>query len=192
MPSSWVEATTGYAAAWPCLALMFLYPVHQSLGQIQGTYFFASGQTGTYTRIGIVLMALSIPVTYLVVAPAASPVPGLSLGALGLALKMVVLQIVGVNIQAAVIDRANGWAPDYAHQALVLGGFAALGWLCKWAGQSLAGASPAAVMALGSILYAVVSGAVVLRRPQLVGVEDARGRFLDLAAAVLAPGRRTS
>lgn len=30
-----------YVKAWPILAIMFLYPIHQSMGQIGGTMFMA-------------------------------------------------------------------------------------------------------------------------------------------------------
>lgn len=48
----------------------------------------------------------------------AAVVPGL--GAVGLAIKMVVLQVVGVNIQAYVVAHRNGWGFDYWYQGLVL------------------------------------------------------------------------
>jgi O-antigen/teichoic acid export membrane protein len=42
-----------YAHAWPVLAIMLLYPIHQSMGQIRGTMLFASGQTHRYMFVRV-------------------------------------------------------------------------------------------------------------------------------------------
>src|SRR2546421_3970302 len=122
----------GYERGWLCLALMLLLPIHQSLGQIQGTFFYASANTKSYTKIGLLIMGVSIPVTYFVLAPRSSALGGLGLGAVGMAIKLVVLQIIAVNLQAYVLARANHWSYDYDYQAIVLLTLFSLGWLCKW------------------------------------------------------------
>ncbi len=165
----------GYEAAWFCLALMLLYPIHQSVGQISGTYLFATGETGSYTRIGLLMMALSIPVTYVLLALPSARVPGLGLGAVGLAVKMVVLQIVGVNLQTHAIARANGWAYSYGYQASVLGSLLGLAWASKWVSREVLGllgaVHPIGVLALGAFLYAGSSLIVIFRTPELIGIK---------------------
>lgn len=81
------------------IALMALYPIHQTFGQLSGSLMVATGQTGLYAKIGIVMMAISLPITYFCIAPASFVIPGLGLGATGLAIKMLVWQLVGTNIQ---------------------------------------------------------------------------------------------
>lgn len=81
------------------IALMALFPIHQTFGQLSGALMVASGQTGLYAKIGIFMMAASLPITYVCIAPASFVVPGLALGATGLALKMLIWQFVGTNIQ---------------------------------------------------------------------------------------------
>lgn len=81
------------------IAIMALYPIHQTFGQLSGALLVATGQTGLYSRIGIAAMVCSLPVTYFLLAPASYAVPGLALGAVGLALKMVVVQLLTTNIQ---------------------------------------------------------------------------------------------
>jgi len=165
----------GYEGAWLCLALMFLYPVHQSLGQIQGTFLYASGETRSYARIGISMMIVSIPITYLVLAPESAIVGGLGLGAVGLAAKEVVLQIVGVNLQAYSIAHSNRWDYAIGYQGLVLGVLLSLAWACKWASQWILGlfdsiGNPSGVIFLGSGLYIVLSTAVLSHFPWIIGL----------------------
>lgn len=81
------------------IAIMALYPIHQTFGQLSGGLLMATGQTGLYSRIGLAVMVLSVPVTYFLVAPAGYPVPGLALGATGLAAKMVAVQFLATNVQ---------------------------------------------------------------------------------------------
>lgn len=85
-------------AALP-IAIMTMYPIHQTFGQLSGALLIATGQTTLYSRIGIVAMLLSLPITYLLIAPASYYLPGLALGATGLALKMVLMQFVATNVQ---------------------------------------------------------------------------------------------
>lgn len=165
----------GYDAAWLTLSLMFLYPVHQSLGQTQGVLFQASGETRKYSEISILVMVISLPVTYLLLAPASAAVPGLGLGAVGLSIKMVTIQLLGVSLEAYVLSRINGWGYDYHYQAGVLAGLFCLGWLSKWsAGWALELIrlikAPVAVVVLASLLYTVASLVVLYRVPSLIGL----------------------
>ncbi len=111
---------TSYEPAWWCLTIMLLYPIHQSMGQIGGTFFYATERTLVYRNIGVIMMGVSIPVTYFVLAPPTAWVAGLGLGATGIALKMVGLQFIGVNIQAYVISRVCGWRFDFWYQLLTV------------------------------------------------------------------------
>ncbi|PCJ85724.1 MAG: hypothetical protein COA57_07095 [Flavobacteriales bacterium] len=106
-----------YKNAWPVLAVMFLYPVHQSMGQINGTMFMACERTSPYMYLSILGMLLSMPVTYMVLVPADIwLVSGLGLGALGLALKMVGMNILLVNLQGFMLARFHGWKFDWWYQ----------------------------------------------------------------------------
>lgn len=86
-----------YSKAATAVLIMAFYPLHQTYGQLSGSVFFATGQTGLYRNIGIFFMILGLPVTYFLIAPA--NYGGLNAGATGLAIKMVAIQIIGVNVQ---------------------------------------------------------------------------------------------
>jgi len=78
------------------IAIMSLYPIHQTYGQLNSAVYFASGRTRLYRNIGILKSTFGLLVTYLVLAP--TDRYGLNLGSAGLAFKMVIVQIIGQNI----------------------------------------------------------------------------------------------
>ncbi|MBY8270394.1 hypothetical protein KW521_13575 [Vibrio fluvialis] len=75
-----------------CLMILALYPMHQTYGQLTSSIMFALEETEVYKNIGILFsfvgMALSLTFIYV-----------FDFGAVGLALKMVLIQIVSVNVQ---------------------------------------------------------------------------------------------
>lgn len=83
-------------ALWP-LIIMAFYPIHQTYGQLSSVVFMAASETGLYSKIGIVFMLIGIPVGFFLIAPENKM--GLNAGATGLAIKMVIMQIIGVNVQ---------------------------------------------------------------------------------------------
>ena len=79
------------------ISIMVLYPMHQSYGQLSGSVFYATGQTKLYRNIGITFMLIGLPLAYLLIAP--TLLFGLDMGATGLAIKTVTMNIIGVNVQ---------------------------------------------------------------------------------------------
>ncbi len=164
----------GYADAfWP-FVIMLLYPIHQSLGQIQATFFYATGRTSSYARIGMLVTAVNLPMTYLALAPPSRL--GLGLGAVGLAIKLVGVQLVSVALQAAAIKKAVGWSPSGAQQAAVIALFALVGYGSKGlvdATLAPAMSSALATVAVAGVLYAIGTTMVVRQWPMLAGLEPA-------------------
>ena len=78
------------------IAVMAFYQIHQTYGMMSGAVFMASGQTELYSKIGIIFMLIGIPISYFLIAPESKM--GLNAGATGLAIKMVVVQFLGVNV----------------------------------------------------------------------------------------------
>ncbi len=79
------------------IAIMALYPIHQTYGQLSGSVYYATGKTKLFRNIGIIMMLVSLPFTFLILAPSA--LHGLNLGSTGLAAKMVLFQFITVNVQ---------------------------------------------------------------------------------------------
>ncbi len=177
-----------YVAAWPVLALMFLYPIHQSLGQIVGTMFLAKGQTKVYSLLSMVLALVSIPVSYLAQAPPSNPfVPGFGLGAMGMALKMVLLNIVSVNASVLALARINKWKFDWAYQVVGITFVITMGYLAKrlvsvfWNVEGIAQINEFLLPGFFSgIIYIVAVFALILAMPWIAGIkrEDISGLLL--------------
>lgn len=164
-----------YQAAWLPLSLMFLYPVHQSMGQITGTMFYATGKTKAQSYIGIFFMAISIPTAYILLAPNSAIVPGFKLGAMGLAIKMVGCQILGVNLSAFFVARYINASFDWSHQINVLLLLLPIGFLSKFFAEYILALISfdgyvILVMAASGIFY-LVSVAVLIRYlPSIAGL----------------------
>jgi len=86
-----------YEGAATTIAIMAFYPLHQTYGQLSGSVFLATEQTHSFRNIGLVMMIIGLPVTYFMIAPRA--LWGLGIGANGLAIKMVLINITWVNVQ---------------------------------------------------------------------------------------------
>ena len=74
------------------LSLMALYPLHQTFGQITSSLFFASGDTVKYRNIGIIASLFGLLLTLFFVVY-------LEMADQGFAIKMLIVQLFGVNVQ---------------------------------------------------------------------------------------------
>lgn len=162
---------TAYSGGSVALMLMFLYPVHQSLGQIGGSLLFATEKAQIFVILGVTFMALSLIVAYLLMAPVDAVIPGLNLAAEGLAWKMVTLQILSVNLQAWFIARIFKWKFDWTYQVVALGLAVSIGWLVKAIVTDLLGTSSLHLMALATGIYLVLMFVILLRFPSIAGME---------------------
>lgn len=174
---------TKYEAGWLCLAIMFLFPIHQSLGQINGSYFHATAETKLYSKIGIIRMAISVPVTYFFLASPSALIKGLGLGSVGLALKMVVLNIISVNILGYFICKISQWKFDFLYQfesigLLLVASFMVkwfVGWVSHFSGVFL---HPLVFIILCVPIYILMVGMILYLFPRLSGM--GRGEILNL------------
>ena len=152
------------------MAIFVLYPMHQTYGQLSGSVYYATGQTRIYRNIGVVGMVAGLPVMLWLVVPAESG--GLGLGAIGLALKMVVLQFIIVNVGLWFNTRllSMRFWKFLAHQLIVPAGFLA----CALASSTLI--SLLALPRLGQFLlagvgYTFLVAGMILLIPQLAGLQ---------------------
>ncbi|MBT5935166.1 oligosaccharide flippase family protein [Sulfurimonas sp.] len=78
--------------AYFVLVVMAFYPVHQTYGQLNGSLFFAMEKTALYRNIGLISALIGLMFTFIFIYM-------MELGAVGFAWKMVLIQIISVNIQ---------------------------------------------------------------------------------------------
>lgn len=156
-----------YAGGATTVALMFLFPVHQSMGQIGSTMLMATEQLALYARIGVAFMLASVVVAYFVLAPPDAMPPGLGWGAEGLALKMVVMQVIQVNVIAYLIARLWNWDFDWLYQPVALASCLCFGWLAH---AAVAGWPVATGLCAAGFLHLALISAFVYSNPWLVGM----------------------
>lgn len=168
-----------YQAAWPVLALMLLYPVHQSMGQVNATMFMACERTTAYMRVALFGQLLSLPVSYVLLAtPAAQPLPGLGLGAYGLAFKMVGMNLLLVNLQAWMIARFGGWRYEWSYQWGALAALLLLGFVAREAGllvipqvEFVAPLQLAGGLSVAGVIYCAGAALLLWMWPAVAGLD---------------------
>lgn len=167
-----------YVNAWPALAIMLLYPIHQSMGQIGGTMLLARGHTRIHAIVSTAILPVYALCSYLAMAPTTGVlVPGLGLGAVGMAGNMVLLNILAVNIQAWVIARIGGWDFDWLYQMIGIPLMLGLGYLAKtmvgllWKLDSAGTSDVIGAIVFVCFVYAVSVAAIIWTLPWLIGME---------------------
>ena len=164
---------SSYIGGFVALAVMFLYPIHQSLGQISTTLLMASGKTKTRLIIGSISVSVSIPVSYFVQASPDALVPGFGLGAVGMAWKMVLLNTIWANLTCWLVSKHYNWKFDWVFQVVGLVAFLFLGWFSFEAINAVDG-----IASLGLtlkfiatlLLYLTLSGLVIWILPWLIAM----------------------
>ena len=150
--------------------LMFLSPVHQSMGQIGGTMLIATGHTRVQVILGITLAAFSLVAAYIMMAPKDAPVPGFALASEGLAYKMVIMQFVHVNIVAWFIARIFGWKFEWGYQIVGLVMAVAASWLTKTMITGWAVGPILIKMAVAASIYLITVAGLLYLIPKIAGL----------------------
>lgn len=174
--------------AW-ALAIMLLYHTFGALGQVIGIMFLATHQTRPQVVIGMIFMAISIPISYLVQAPSTALIPGFELGATGMALKMLILVIINVNVMGWWIARTNGWALDWQYQIVGVGVMLFCGWLAYQIATLDSLFGPLILRsAVGLAAFAGLTGMTLWTMPWIAGTT--RGEIKQVLTKISSPLRR--
>jgi O-antigen/teichoic acid export membrane protein len=161
-----------FISAKPALIIIAFFTIHQVYGQLSGSLFSATDQTVLITKMTIVLYLIGIPITYFLIAP--RNIMGLNAGATGLALKIVLMQFIGTNVQLyfnARMLRLNFWK-YVAHQFAVVACFLLLAFIASFGIDYLFGLYERFVInfILAGIFYTFLAGGMVYLFPQIVGL----------------------
>ena len=102
------------------------------------------------------------------------------MGSYGMALKMVILQIISVNIMVWWISRDYGWKYDWSSQVIIISMMFSSGWVCHEIVIALGEVLPINMFfqfGIALLVYFSMVGWCVWRNPQLAGIthEDVRG-----------------
>jgi len=161
-----------FIGAKPALIIIAFFTIHQVYGQLSGSLFLATNQTVLWTKMNIILFVIGIPVTYFFIGPRNSM--GLNAGAAGLALKIVLMQFIGTNIQLyfnARMLHLNFWK-YVGHQFAVVACFLLLAFFASFGIDYLSGLHGRFVInfILAGILYTFLAVSMVLLFPRIVGL----------------------
>jgi O-antigen/teichoic acid export membrane protein len=167
-----------YVAGGLTLMLMFLYPVHQTIGQICGSTLLATGHSRLQVVMGLIFMATSLVVAYFMLAPVTAVIPGLGLASQGLAWKMIVLQVIQVNIWLWVIARLFDWHYDWSYQVVGLGLVLIIGFLVKMIVLQIYGLPLLVSIIIATILYSLVVVSILYAIPWMAGIS--RNEFMKV------------
>ncbi len=111
-----------YELAAPVFMVLIFAAVYQTLGQIEGTLLMASGKTGTGFFFNILIAPLGIGLSFLLIAGsdgwALLALP--SSGALGLAVKVLVIQVFSVNVLGYLLCQKMTWRFEWIYQIKIL------------------------------------------------------------------------
>ena len=166
-----------FADAGTTLIIYALVPIHQIYGQMNGSFFFATGNTKAYRNIDIIITLSGLLLTGYLVSPARFG--GLDLGARGLAAKMLIVQFLCVNVQLLWITRlihCSFWK-FVAHQFLVVVLLGGLALLVRFAFVQRGLASWSELL-LAGISYSLLTVLAVWAMPRLAGSSRSELRAL--------------
>ncbi len=170
-------------------AVMLLYPIHQTQGQINGTTAFATQSLAGYTTIASLSMLASVGFTYFAVAPASAAVPGLGMASLGVALKMVLVQVITVNVISYYLARRLHIAFDWIYQPIVVVAAVGSGAVARMVATAAMGSDGpewlAAPVAL--VLYGGMIGSLFVVWPSLAGASRGDVQTLGRLAGIGKP-----
>ncbi|WP_018294782.1 lipopolysaccharide biosynthesis protein [Mariprofundus ferrooxydans] len=163
-----------YVSGWTTLALMLLVPIYQSMGQIGASMLMASGNTTKHMLISVGGTLVSIPMAYFFLAPMGATIPGLSLGSIGVPIKILLLNLLFSNLQGWVIARECGWSFDWLYQLVAIPGILIVGYLISTATHMLLSADSGlpvlgAVFCFSSLSVLFISVVLVWKVPWLIG-----------------------
>lgn len=180
-----------YRDAAAVFAVVAFFPIVHSYSMLSGSAIYAANETRLLRNIGLFTTPLGLAATFLLLAP--SHYGGAQLGAVGLALKMVVVEWIGNNIVLFFVARMLHLSfPRYfAHQIVVVAALTALAWAARAAVSTFLPAGDAwfAQMLVAGALYAAAASVLLLLVPPIAGI-DRREAVAMLRGLWASIGRR--
>jgi O-antigen/teichoic acid export membrane protein len=164
-----------YTLAAPILAIMAFYPLQQTYGQLNIAALKGAEKTVDVRNLGILISIPDLILTYLLLAPVDAPIPGLNLGALGVAIKMVIYGLLSVQAYEWMSHKTFelNYSSTLIRKLGVLVVVLIIAWLTLWgSGNLMIDAGVTEIIALGgsSILYLVMIALIMIAKPDLAGL----------------------
>ena len=162
-----------YSAAIPVLAVMAFYPLAQTYGQLNVAVLKASERTGNFSLISFVVSVPGLMLTYVFLAPPTARIPGLGMGALGMALRTTVYSLLTVQLFEAATCRlfSLSYRTSLLHKLRAAAIVSMCGLGLWWLEQTLEAVGAPMIVALmcAGVAYALAIAALVAAWPTVTG-----------------------
>lgn len=172
-----VEILVGdeYQAAIPVLALMAFYPLQQTYGQINIAALKGAEKTKIVRNLGVWLSIPDVLLSYFLLASSTAPIPGLNLGAIGIAIRMVIYGLMSVQMYEWMSHKTFGlnFMKTFIQKISVAIIILTCGWLTLTMLRvqlSRLDFPPHYVFLLNTAIYFTTVSIIVFLRPQLLGI----------------------
>jgi O-antigen/teichoic acid export membrane protein len=171
-----------YIGGYMTMAIMFLYPIHQSIGQINGTLLYATEKIKLQVLLGIIFMIASVIASYFFLAPKTNFIPGLGLASKGLAIKMVLLQFIQVTATGLLISKQFKWEFKWITQIMIILICLTSGFFCNYfILKILPDLNFFVSIFINSLIYLLVNFTLFWNMPFLIGFsKKERHEYADI------------
>jgi hypothetical protein len=161
------------------VAIMAFYPAAQTLGQLSTAALKATEKTAIYARWSILLSIPDLALVWFLLAPASATIPGLNLGAEGMAIRTALFGLASVHVFDWINCRSMGipYAGVLRRRfaaLLALGAISFVTLHLAGAAARVAGASSLTALLGSSFVYAIAIAALVWFAPGLLGLPRER------------------
>jgi O-antigen/teichoic acid export membrane protein len=166
-----------YTLATLSVAIMSLYPLHQTYGHLTAQVLLSAGKTKLFAQLGMIGMTIGLGLTYLFLAP--KSLFGLNLGANGLAIKMLLSQFIMNTIIFFYVCRfikINFWK-YLTHQFLCIGFFLFIAYFTS-VFVSFLNVHFIISFVLSGLTYTLLSAVLIYLNPNILGLN--RSDILNL------------
>ncbi|MBL8089815.1 MAG: oligosaccharide flippase family protein [Anaerolineales bacterium] len=164
-----------YQAAIPVLALMAFYPLQQTYGQINTAALKGAEKTKQIRDVGILISIPDVALSYFLLASPNAPLPGLNLGAMGVAIRMVIYGLISVQAYEWMSHRTFGL--NYFSTLIQKLSVVVLVFLSAWlaltkVSEILAtfNIAPLIIFIISTIIYFIAIATIALFKPNLLGI----------------------
>jgi O-antigen/teichoic acid export membrane protein len=170
-----VVAGARFSAAANVLAIMAFYPISQTINQLTVASMKATERTASYARWSLLLSIPELLLTYVLLAPVNLPIPGMQLGAIGMAIKTALYGLVtslvydwvscrffNIRYSAALARKATATIAVGATALILI--YEGGSWLRR------VGMSDATALCAASCAYAAAVGLLLFLWPDLAGI----------------------
>lgn len=162
-----------FSGALTPFIIFCFYPMYQTYGHLIGEMFYATERTKIYTKLGTITNTIGLLFAYIIMAPKNFVIPGLEMGAVGLSLKIVLINIFHVHVLLYYVCKTFNlkFHSFIIHQIKVLSMLFMLAILATVASYKFVLFNKLFSSALFCLVYSSLVILILLKKPSIFGIE---------------------